>query len=65
VPGKIVVLLRHPETAQLRDRLQLDAINSYFHWSTEVICAILVLQLVWSAVQLALNHYRKRAAAMQ
>jgi hypothetical protein len=65
VPGKIVVLLRHPETAQSHDRLQLDAINLYFHWSTEVICAIVVLQLVWSAIQLTLNTYRKRAAAMQ
>jgi len=64
-PHQVVVLLRHPETAQMRDRLQLDAINHYFHWSTEVICAIIVLQLVWSAVQLTLNHYRKRAAAMQ
>ena len=64
-PHQVVVLLRHPETAQMRDRLQLDAINHYFHWSTEVICAIVVLQLVWSAIQLTLNTYRKRAAAMQ
>jgi hypothetical protein len=61
----VVVLLRHPETAQTRDMLQLNAINLYFHWSTEVICAIIVLQLVWSAVQLTLNNYRNRAAAIR
>jgi hypothetical protein len=63
-PGRIVVLLRHPATDQARYGLQMDAINHYFHWSTEVICAIVVLQLGWSVVQLTLNSYRKRAAAM-
>jgi hypothetical protein len=63
-PGKIVVLLRHPATDQARYGLQLDAINHYFHWSAEVICVIIILQLGWSAVQLTLNSYRKRAAAI-
>ena len=64
-PGKIVVLLRHPVPDQARRALELNAINNYFHWTAEVICAIVVVQLVWNAVQLILNHYRKRAAAMR
>jgi hypothetical protein len=63
-PGKIVVLLRHPATDQAQYGLQVDLINRYFHWSAEVICVLIILQLVWSAVRLALNNYRKRAAAM-
>jgi len=50
---------------QARRALELNAINNYFHWTAEVICAIVVVQLVWNAVQLILNHYRKRAAAMR
>ena len=64
-PGRIVVLLRHPATDQAQYGLQLDAINHYFHWSAEVICALIILQLGWGAVQLTLNSYRKRAAAMR
>jgi len=63
-PHQVVVLLRHPATDQAQYGLQLDWINRYFHWSTEIICAIVVIQLVWSAVQLTLNSYRKRAAAI-
>jgi hypothetical protein len=63
-PGKIVVLLRHPATDRARYGLQLDAINHYIHWSAEAICALIVLQLGWSAVRLTLNSYRRRAAAM-
>jgi hypothetical protein len=63
-PGKIVELLRHPDVDQARQGLELNAINNYFHWTAEVICVIVVLQLVWNVVQLTLNNYRKRAAAM-
>jgi hypothetical protein len=62
-PGRIVVLLRHPAADQARYGPQLDAINRYLHWSTEVICAIVVVHLGWRVVQLVLNSYRKRAAA--
>lgn len=63
-PHQVVILLRNPQTAQVRDRLQLDAINQYFHWSAAVICAILVLQLGWRVVRMTLDCYRKRAAAL-
>ena len=51
-------------TDQARYGAALDSINLSIKWSALVICAITVLQLLWSIWRISLDCYRKRAAAM-
>jgi hypothetical protein len=59
------VLLKNPALDQARYGATLDAINRTINWSFALICAIAGLQLAWGIVQLILNVYRKRAAALR
>jgi hypothetical protein len=58
------VLLKNPALDQARYGATLDGINMSINWSIALICAIAGFQLVWGIVQLILNAYRKRAAAV-
>jgi hypothetical protein len=51
-------------TDQARYGAARDSINLSIKWSALVICAITVLQLLWSIWRISLDCYRKRAAAM-
>ena len=61
----VVVLLRNPAADHAQYGETLHSINDYIHWSAAVVCTIIALQLGWEVVQLILNSYRKRVAAMQ
>jgi hypothetical protein len=58
-----------PAQAPLLDQTRLgDALNNTnraINGVATLICVIVVLQLAWDIVQLILNHYRQRAAAMK
>lgn len=57
--------LRHPEVNEVRYGTALASINHAIHLGLAVVCAIVVLQLVWDIVQVGLKAYRKREAAIQ
>jgi hypothetical protein len=59
------VLLKNPALDRARYGATLDAISRTINWSFALICAIAGLQLAWGIVQLILNVYRKRAAALR
>ena len=61
----VVVLLRNPAADHAQYGETLHSINDYIHWSAAVVCTIIALQLGWEVVQMILNSYRKRVAAMQ
>ena len=50
---------------QARYGAALDSINLSIKWSVLVICAIVVLELVWALARMSLEAYRRRAASMQ
>jgi len=62
-PGHILLTLRNPAVDQARYGGSLHAINRSVHLSLALICAIIVLQLLWEMAQMVVNGYRKRAAA--
>jgi TRAP-type C4-dicarboxylate transport system permease small subunit len=59
------ILLKNPALDQARLGASLNNINRVIHLSLTLICALVCLGLIWETVQLILNVYRKRAAAMQ
>jgi hypothetical protein len=62
-PGHILLTLRNPELDQAQYGATLTLINKSVHLSLALVCAIVVLQLLWDVVQIVFNDYRKRAAA--
>jgi hypothetical protein len=63
VPGHMFVLLRHPELDQARLGANLDSTNAGIYKALLLICAIVVLQLVWELVRRGIEGYRSRLAA--
>jgi hypothetical protein len=61
----VTVILKHPALDEARYGGTLNTINHSVNWSLSVVCTIVVLQLGWEIGRIALNAYRKRAAAMQ
>jgi hypothetical protein len=55
--------LQHPEVNQPRYGATVALTNHSTHLSLMVVCAIVVLQLVWDLGRIGLEAYRKRAAA--
>ena len=63
VPNHMFVLLKHPELDQAKLGANLDATNDGIYKALLVLCAIVVLQLVWEIVRRSLEGYKARAAA--
>jgi hypothetical protein len=51
LPGSLYVLLRHPETDMSRHAETAGSINRGIHIGLQVLCAIVILQLVWDIAQ--------------
>jgi hypothetical protein len=58
------ILLKHPALDQARYGGTLDAINQGIYRVLLLICAIVVLQLLWEIGRMTQDVYRKRVAAM-
>jgi hypothetical protein len=62
VRDHIYVTLKNPAVDQLRYGATVDNVNRGIHSAFSVICAIVVLQLIWDAAQIALATYRAHSA---
>ena len=62
-PGHLLIALKHPDADQARFGSTLESINMWTHRGLMVVCAIVVLQLLWEIMQSRLEAYRKRVAA--
>jgi hypothetical protein len=62
-PGHLLIALKHPEADQARYGQTLDSINVGVHKGLMVVCAIVVLQLLWEIGQTGLEGYRRRVAS--
>jgi hypothetical protein len=51
LPGSAYVLLRHPETDMSRYAQTADATNRGIHAGLQVLCVIVILQLIWDIAQ--------------
>jgi hypothetical protein len=63
-PDHQFVTLRHPALDQTRYGGTVDTINYGIQHALLIICAIIVLQMVWEMGRMGLDAYRKRVAAM-
>jgi hypothetical protein len=60
----VYVLLKNPTADQATQYGQnLKVINSSVHLGLSVVCAIVVIQLVWEIGRMASDEYRRREAA--
>jgi hypothetical protein len=62
VSNHIYVTLKNPAVDQLRYGATLDNVNRGIHTGLSVICAIVVLQLIWDVAQIALSTHRAHQA---
>jgi len=62
VRDRIYVTLKNPAVDQLRYGATVDNVNDAIHTGLSVVCAIVILQLIWNAAQLALAAYRTQSA---
>jgi hypothetical protein len=62
VRDHVYVALKNPSADQLRYGATLDNLNRGIHSALLVVCAIVVLQLIWDAAQIALATYRAHSA---
>jgi hypothetical protein len=56
----VYVTLKNPAVDQLRYGATVDSVNRGIHSGLSIICAIVVLQLIWDVAQIALATYRAR-----
>lgn len=61
----VFLALKHPLADAQRYGATLDTINRSAYGGICLVCAIVVLQLLWETGKYLLNTYRKRAVAMQ
>ena len=59
---QIYVTLKNPEVNQVRYGIAVDNLNHWLHTGLSVICAIVVLQLIWDVAQIARAAWRANAA---
>jgi hypothetical protein len=59
------VMLKHPALDQARFGEALANINKTVNGVAGLVCAIVVIQLVWDSTQVILSYHRRRAAAMR
>jgi hypothetical protein len=62
-PGHLLLTLKHPEVDGARYGQTIDSINIAIHHGLIVVCAIVILQLLWEIGQRSLEAYRRRLAA--
>jgi hypothetical protein len=62
-PGHVLITLQHPLFDQERYGGTLAMINRSVYLSLTLVCAIVILQLLWDIAQIVFNGYRKHAAA--
>jgi len=64
-PNHVLVMLKNPTMDQARYGGSMDLTNHGIHSALLVVCAIVVLQLIWEAGKKGVEAYRKRVAAMK
>lgn len=64
VPDHAFVTLKNV-TDQARYGAALDSINLSVKWSALVVCAIIILELVWALARMSLEAYRRRVELMR
>lgn len=57
------IALKHPALDQLRYGSTMDSTNQAIGWGLSITCVAVVLQLLWTVVQIGLDAYRKRTEA--
>jgi hypothetical protein len=62
VRDHVYVTLKNPAVDQLRYGSAVDKVNRGIHAGLSVVCAIVVLQLIWDVAQIALATYRAHSA---
>ena len=62
-PGELLVTLKNPAADLARYGSTENSINEGIHRALLVVCAIVVLQVIWEIGQASLVAYRKRQAA--
>jgi hypothetical protein len=63
-PGHLLLVLRHPATAEAAVRTSVEPINHTIYLCLVLICALFVVTLGWKLGQFILEIYRKRAAGL-
>jgi hypothetical protein len=63
-PNGAVALLRHPEVDQAQYGATLDIININVHRGLMVVAAIVVVHTAWELIQMSMDSYRNREAAL-
>lgn len=63
--GRVLVVLKHPETDMAQYGATLKTINDGIHVAMSVAAVIVVLQLVFHIAQLMMETYRRRVAGSQ
>jgi len=61
-PGQLLLTLKHPEVDQVRYGQALGSINTGVHKGLMLVCAIVVLQLLWEIGQRMIAAFKNRAA---
>jgi hypothetical protein len=64
-PDHLLITLKHPALDQARYGGMLNATNWAAHRGLMIVCAIVVLQLLWEIGQTYFEDYRKRISAMR
>jgi hypothetical protein len=64
-PGHLYASLKNPALDHTLHGAQLDSINHGVYRAFLIVCAIVVLQLLWEMGRMGVDSYRKRAAAAQ
>lgn len=62
-PGRLLLTLKNPAVDEAQFGRTLFLINKGIHRAMLVVCAIVVLQVLWEIGLLSLQSYRKRTAA--
>lgn len=62
-PGRVLVMLKHPEVDQAQYASALHSINQGLYAAMAIACGIAVLQLIGFIGQEAIDAYRRRGAA--
>jgi len=58
----VYVMLKNPAVDRLRYGATVDNINHWIHSGLSVVCAIVVIQLIWDVVQIAIASQRAHSA---
>jgi hypothetical protein len=61
-PGHLLITLKHPEVDYAHYGEAVNSINLAAHGGLLIVCAIVVLQLLWEIGQSSLEAYRRRVA---